>query len=34
MRALGCFPKETSIIEMAEKVDEIRFDQFVQFLKR
>merc|ERR1711936_1299478 len=34
MRALGCFPKETDIIEMADMVEDIRFDQFLQFLKR
>ena len=34
MRALGCFPKETDIVEMADMVEDIRFDQFLQFLKR
>merc|ERR1712150_187073 len=34
MRALGCFPKEMDIVEMADMVEEINFDQFIQFLKR
>ena len=34
MRALGCFPKEKDIVEMADMVEEINFDQFIQFLKR
>ena len=34
MRALGCFPNESDIVEMADMVEEINFDQFIQFLKR